>query len=61
VNDKQREFVTAILKIVFTVIFAGMTGGKLFNLSLAWWHYITGFTVLAVIFIYGFNIQRREG
>lgn len=59
-NDKQHEFVTAILKIVFTVIFGGMTGGKLFNLALYPWHYFVGFALLAGLFFTGYFMEGRR-
>ena len=59
-NERQRDFVTAIIKIVFTVIFGGMAGGKLFDLSLNGWHYFLGLMTLALLFLLGFIIQREN-
>jgi len=38
-NDKQREFLTAIIKVAFTILFGGMAAWKLFALDLKAIHY----------------------
>jgi len=58
VNEKQREFVTAILKIVFTVMLGGMAGGRLFNLDFSSWHYGIASVFLIGTFLLGFFLQR---
>jgi len=57
-NDKQREYVTAIIKIVIIVLLAGLVGGKFFNLDLQLWHYIAGLFFVAFIFTVGFLLQK---
>ena len=59
-SERQREFVTAIIKIVFTVIFGGMAGGRLFNLELSTLNYAMGTLSLIVLFIFGLIISRGK-
>lgn len=59
-NERECEFVTSIIKIVFTVLPGGMAGGKIFNLELNAIHNIGGLIMLAVLFIFGYIIQGKE-
>jgi len=59
-NEREREFVTSIIKIVFTVILGGMAGGKIFNLDLTAMHNIGGMIILAVLFLFGYIIQGKN-
>lgn len=57
-NEKQREFVTAILKVMFTIIFGGMAAGKLFALDLELVRYVLASIGLLLILVVGIIIQK---
>jgi len=58
-NEKQREFVTAIVKIVFTVALGGLAGGRLFSQNFTIWHYIVACVFLLRTFTLGLLLQKE--
>jgi uncharacterized membrane protein YcaP (DUF421 family) len=59
-SDHQREFITAIIKIIFTIIFGGMVGGRLFDLELSWIHYLVAVFFLSLLFVFGLVLQKEK-
>ena len=38
-NDKQKEFISSVIKIILAITIAGMAGGKFFGLNIPVFHY----------------------
>jgi len=57
-NEKQRDYITSIIKIVFTIMFGGLAAGRLFELSLNLTSYMISILSMTLILIAGYFLQR---
>jgi len=57
-NVKQRDYLTSIIKIVFTITLGGLAAGRLFSLQLNPVSYGSSIVFLAAILIAGYFLQK---
>ena len=57
-SEKQRDYITSIIKIVFTITLGGLAAGRLFDLQLNPISYGFSIVFLAAILIAGYFLQK---
>ena len=57
-NEKQKEFIISIIKIVIGILFAGMGGGKYLGKEMEPIQYITVTSVVLLLLVIGIILQK---
>ena len=58
-NEKQREFIVSIIRIIVGIILAGMAGGKFLGKELEIYQYIVMIVISTLLTVIGTVMLRR--
>ena len=58
-NQKQRDYMTSLIKILFTILVGGLAAGKLFDFHLNAFSYVVTAVVIIGIGVLGYTLQKE--